>query len=61
MNTQQLQMSKYGRLPKNKVYVKSDNPNVVIYTRDSSKEQADKNMSLETQRKTIQDCFDRTG
>ena len=35
--------------------------NVVVYTRVSSKEQADKNLSLETQRKVIEDHVSRAG
>ncbi len=61
MKTDELLTTKFGRLPSKQVFEKIDKPNVVIYTRVSSKEQADKNMSLETQRKTIQDCVDRTG
>ncbi len=61
MRTDALLTAKFGRLPMKVVIEKKDKPNVVIYTRVSSKEQADKNMSLETQRKTIQDCIDRTG
>ena len=60
MKTDVLLSSKFGRMPTKKVFQKQDSPNVVVYTRVSSKEQADKNMSLETQRKTIQDCVDRT-
>lgn len=37
------------------VIKKVDTNNVVIYTRVSSKEQADKNLSLETQRNAIED------
>lgn len=61
MKTDELLTAKFGRLPQKQVISKIDKPNVVIYTRVSSKEQADKNLSLETQRKTIQDCIDRTG
>ena len=38
---------------------KYDTNNVVIYTRVSSKEQADKNLSLETQKKAIEDYAER--
>ena len=61
MKTDALLTAKFGRLPMKQVIEKIDKPNVVVYTRVSSKEQADKNLSLETQRKTIQDCVDRTG
>ena len=61
MKTDELLTAKFGRLPNKQVFEKIAKPNVVIYTRVSSKEQADKNLSLETQRKTIQDCVDRTG
>lgn len=61
MKTDALLTAKFGRLPQKQVFEKVDKPNVVIYTRVSSKEQADKNLSLETQRKTIQDYVDRTG
>lgn len=60
MKTDALMTSKFGRMPQKQVFHKIDKPNVVIYTRVSSKEQADKNLSLETQRKTIQDCVNRT-
>lgn len=60
MKTDVLLTAKFGRMPSKQVFQKIEKPNVVIYTRVSSKEQADKNLSLETQRKTIQDCVDRT-
>ena len=60
MKTDALLTAKFGRMPQKQVFQKIEKPNVVIYTRVSSKEQADKNLSLETQRKTIQDCVDRT-
>ncbi len=61
MKTDALLTAKFGRLPMKQVLEKIDKPNVIIYTRVSSKEQADKNLSLETQRKTIQDYIDRSG
>jgi site-specific DNA recombinase len=61
MKTDALLSAKFGRMPHKQVFEKMEKPNVVVYTRVSSKEQADKNLSLETQRKTIQDCVDRTG
>ena len=39
----------------------SDSKNVVVYTRVSSKEQADKNLSLETQKKAIEEYALRNG
>lgn len=60
MKTDALLTAKFGRMPQKQVFQRIEKPNVVIYTRVSSKEQADKNLSLETQRKTIQDCVDRT-
>ena len=39
----------------------SDSKNVVVYTRVSSKEQADKNLSLETQKKAIEEYAIRNG
>jgi site-specific DNA recombinase len=61
MKTDDLLTKKFGKMPEKIVLAKIDKPNVVIYTRVSTKEQSDNNMSLETQRKTIQDCVDRTG
>jgi site-specific DNA recombinase len=61
MKTDVLLTEKFGRMPMKQVIEKIDKPSVVVYTRVSSKEQADKNLSLETQRKTIQDCVDRSG
>ncbi len=60
MKTDALLTQKFGRMPAKQVIEKIEKPNVVIYTRVSSKEQADKNLSLETQRKVIQDYVDRT-
>lgn len=60
MKTDALLTARFGRMPQKQVFQRIEKPNVVIYTRVSSKEQADKNLSLETQRKTIQDCVDRT-
>ena len=61
MKTDTLLTAKFGRMPLKQVIENIDKPAVVVYTRVSSKEQADKNLSLETQRKTIQDCVDRSG
>ena len=61
MKTDTLLTEKFGRLPNKQVFEKRDKPHVLVYTRVSSKEQADKNLSLETQRKTIQDAVDRSG
>ena len=61
MKTDELMTAKFGRMPEKIQPVKIEHPNVVIYTRVSTKEQSDNNMSLDTQRKTIQDCINRTG
>lgn len=61
MKTDELLTAKFGRMPEKIVPSKIDKPNVVIYTRVSTKEQSDNNMSLETQRKTITDYVERTG
>lgn len=50
----------FGRVSKNRRPQRTELPNVVVYTRVSSKEQADNNMSLETQQKIILDCANRT-
>jgi len=50
----------FGRHPK-KIAKPIITKKAVMYTRVSSKEQADKNLSLETQRKTIQEYADRNG
>jgi len=61
MKVDALLSSKFGKSSRHKVFELKGKPNVVTYTRVSSKEQAEKNMSLETQSKIIQDCIDRTG
>lgn len=61
MKVDTLLSAKFGKLSKHKVFDLKGNSNVVTYTRVSSKEQAEKNMSLETQSKIIQDCIERTG
>ncbi len=61
MKTDELMTTKFGKMPEKIVLLKIEKPNVVIYTRVSTKEQSDNNMSLETQRKTIHDCIEKSG
>ncbi|MFM2226512.1 MAG: hypothetical protein RJA07_2714 [Bacteroidota bacterium] len=59
MTTEKLALfQQFGRSAKHQIK-KVETGNVVIYTRVSSKEQADKNLSLETQRKAIEQYAER--
>jgi site-specific DNA recombinase len=52
--------NRFAKSPVNAVVKKTSLSNVVVYTRVSTKEQADKNLSLETQRSTIDNFIKRT-
>ena len=59
MTTEKLEVfQQFGRSAKYQIK-KVETGNVVIYTRVSSKEQADKNLSLETQRRAIEQYAER--
>ena len=58
MTTKEALNAKFGKYSRTQTKI-VDTGKVVIYTRVSTKEQADKNLSLETQRKTIEEYAKR--
>ena len=61
MNNNLTSFAQFGRASRSSQAKSADGKSAVIYTRVSSKEQADKNLSLKTQRKTIEDYAERNG
>ncbi len=55
------QFSKFAKTPKGRASAARDAKTAVVYTRVSSKEQADKNLSLDFQRKAIEEYAGRNG